>query len=347
MSLHAEVRGILEDLCERVGVDEEQNGDLRVSLGRNRTWIHVDEDARAVAVYREILADVPQSAALDETLNEQNRDTLVFRTFWHDDSVFLRGDVIACPLSSAQLQHVLDEFDALANAAVEQMQSFVEEESGSRCPWESDADDRAEASGSDRPRTPQVEGNRQRTGETMTATYTFQLKVAADGEPQTIALGTALLETVIGALDGDDATNAGFFAAAAAHPSASVRERVAAKKCLPVDAALTLATDVSSSVRQAVLQHTGFRRVARERLIVEMMSTDPGVARAVAGMLNRFEMASISVLCDAVEAHPDPGVRLVAAQSENTPSTLLHKLCRDVMADVAAAANRNLTVKFR
>lgn len=148
------------------------------------------------------------------------------------------------------------------------------------------------------------------------------------------------------ALPGDDPANADIFAVAAVHPASSVRARVASKKRLPLNAVLTLAADPSAAVRCATLLHPELRRVAKEGLLLRMMASDPAVASVVARMLNRFELASIAELCEAVAVHKDPDVRLAAASSDDTPRMMLNRLSKDPSAEVAAAATRSLLHGF-
>ena len=64
-----------------------------------------------MSLYREVADETPSTESLTESLHDYNLRSIVFRVFWEDDSVFLRADLPAAPLSVGQLQVALESFD--------------------------------------------------------------------------------------------------------------------------------------------------------------------------------------------------------------------------------------------
>jgi hypothetical protein len=121
MSLRSEVFDNLSELCEGTGVRE---SDIEVSLGKMPIWVRVHESPAAVSFYREVIDETPASATLTELLHNYNLRSIVFRAFWEDDGVYIRADIPAEPLAVAQLQSVLEVFEAEAQALTEELDDW-------------------------------------------------------------------------------------------------------------------------------------------------------------------------------------------------------------------------------
>ena len=116
MLIQERVREILNALCEGTGVTETDNEDFEVLLDEFPIWVRTYETPPAITLYREIAQDVPRSWELSEKVHVENARYIVFRIIWEDDSVFLRADIPAEPICAGQLQHVLETFEAEAEA---------------------------------------------------------------------------------------------------------------------------------------------------------------------------------------------------------------------------------------
>jgi len=181
----------------------------------------------------------------------------------------------------------------------------------------------------------------------MATELTFTLTVTAAGESQDFVLGARHVESLVSTSYGDTAEFAGLFAAAAQHPSASVRRSVAGMQHLPGDAAMALSKDPCAIVRRNVVQNQMFMRMAGDETVLALIASDPEAAEAVAFMVTQFENADSNVLCEALLQHPDPDVRRALGSNCSTPMKWLRKLRTDESKEVAAAALETLNNRSR
>ncbi len=114
MTIQERVAEILNALSEGTGVTETDNEDFELLLDDFPIWVRTYETPPAITLYREIAQDVPRSWAFSEKVHDENARCIVFRVIWEDDDVFLRADIPAEPLSPAQLQYILETFEAQA-----------------------------------------------------------------------------------------------------------------------------------------------------------------------------------------------------------------------------------------
>ena len=175
---------------------------------------------------------------------------------------------------------------------------------------------------------------------------TFTLRVTAGEQTQDFALGAKHVEGIVSGVLEDSGEFAGFFAAAAHHPAASVRRAAAAQDALPGDAALDLAGDPSTSVRAQTACNAMFRRTATQDMVLALIHSDPEVADAVAGSVSLFENADIDILCEAITRHPDPNVRRTLAWNSGTPVKWLKRLRQDSVRDVVDTATKELASRM-
>jgi hypothetical protein len=115
MSLRDKVLATLNALCENAGVTEDENGDLRVVLGRAPCWVRVYDEPAAVSVFCSVAVDVPRSRDVDQFVNHRNRAYVLFRTFWENEEIVLRADLMGTPFVPLQLQIALENFEKVAD----------------------------------------------------------------------------------------------------------------------------------------------------------------------------------------------------------------------------------------
>lgn len=172
----------------------------------------------------------------------------------------------------------------------------------------------------------------------MQSSINVTLTVATGGKVLTFPLGASHLESIVGGFGSDSPELVELYVIASQHPSYSVRRSVVNRDCLPADAALAMANDPCASVRTQLARTEVFRQVASEEMVLQLIASDPEVAEAVAGYVERYENVDVNVLCDALFKHPDPVVRSALASNSGTPVRWVRKLVNDPMPDVAAVA---------
>jgi len=105
------VKSCLDALCEGAGVVEVEGGDVEVYLDAQPTRVRCHEQPRAVTLFCTMGDDLSYTTAVAAALNTYNRCTRVFRAFFEDGCVVLRADLSASPLSTYQIQSVLESFE--------------------------------------------------------------------------------------------------------------------------------------------------------------------------------------------------------------------------------------------
>lgn len=181
----------------------------------------------------------------------------------------------------------------------------------------------------------------------MTTEVKFTLTISTGGESQEFVLGSRHVEALVSTSYGDTTAFAGLFAAAAQHPSASVRRAVAGMQHLPGDAAMALARDSCATVRRNVVQNRIFLRMAGDEVVLALIASDPEIAEAVSCLVSQFENADTDVLYETLSQHPDPDVRRALAYDSSTPMKWLRKLRNDAHREVADAALETFAARSR
>jgi hypothetical protein len=114
VALRDDVRRVLNAIYEGKGVVEDPDGDFCVELGELPRWVRIVEKPDAVCVFGFLAFEVPRSTEVEQFLHDTNRSCVMFRTFWEDDGILLRVDLMASPLVPGQLQTALEDFERVA-----------------------------------------------------------------------------------------------------------------------------------------------------------------------------------------------------------------------------------------
>lgn len=114
MALRDEVRRVLDATCEGKGVSEDDDGDFCVVLAELPRWVRIMHDPDTVSVFGYLAFEVPRTAAVEQFIHDTNKEYVVFRTFWDNENITLRVDLMARPLVPSQLQAALEDFEKVA-----------------------------------------------------------------------------------------------------------------------------------------------------------------------------------------------------------------------------------------
>lgn len=117
-----------------------------------------------------------------------------------------------------------------------------------------------------------------------------------------------------------------FFTLAARHPSPYVRQCVADKNELPIEAVEILAQDNSVEVLRALVTCSTFAAWANEELLERMIKLDPGIAENIANNIDSFEQADAAKLAKSLLDTGYPEVAAALAGSYQVPKKIKRAL---------------------
>ena len=176
----------------------------------------------------------------------------------------------------------------------------------------------------------------------MSSNIKFTLQATNDGKEVFTAPLTyeALANIVSNYPDHIDSND--FFLLAARHPASTVRENVAYKDHLSVEAIDILAKDTSVAVLRNLVRSDAFREHATHEMLEKLISLDIETAQSIAGYIESFQEVDVVKLAELLAAHADPSVAGSLADNYSTPKKILKKLLTHPDPYVANAAKARL-----
>jgi len=176
----------------------------------------------------------------------------------------------------------------------------------------------------------------------MSSNIKFTLQATDDGkEVFTAPLSYDALANIVSNypdhIDSDD-----FFLLAARHPASTVRENVAYKDHLSLEAIEILAKDTSVAVLRNLVRSSAFREHATHEMLEKLINLDTEIAQSIASYVESFQEADIVKLANLLVTHADPSVAGSLADNYSTPKKILKKLLTHPDPYVANAAKARL-----
>ncbi len=140
----------------------------------------------------------------------------------------------------------------------------------------------------------------------------------------------------------DSPSNQALFEFAAFHPSSTVREYVASKDNLSSKTVEILSADKSINVLRSLVRSSSFKKLASDKLLVELIRLDFEIARNIADYYEQYEMADSSKLIAALLESTDPAVLTSLAGNYSTPKKIIKELANNSDPYVANTAKNRL-----
>ena len=163
-----------------------------------------------------------------------------------------------------------------------------------------------------------------------------------DDEVHTQELGAEALARVLSGI-ADMPSNQELIYYIANSKSFEVRKDVAYREKINVATLELLVQDTSIDVRRALCSQQAFSDWATTEIILDYANSDVECAKIIAGKLNDYSNADVSMIAKALLDHPDPEVRNVLANGWNIPKQILKKLLSDEDPGVRATAQNSLS----
>lgn len=176
----------------------------------------------------------------------------------------------------------------------------------------------------------------------MSSNIKFTLQATDDGKevftaPLTYEVLANIVSNYPDHIDSND-----FFLLAARHPASTVRENVAYKDHLSVEAIDILAKDTSVAVLRNLIRSDAFREHATHEMLETLISLDIETAQSIAGYIESFQEVDVVKLAELLAAHADPSVAGSLADNYSTPKKILKKLLTHPDPYVVNAAKARL-----
>jgi len=128
----------------------------------------------------------------------------------------------------------------------------------------------------------------------------------------------------------------------AAHPSATVRESVAAKDKINEETVNILASDSDAVVIRALVRSDAARETLTTEQLIKMIKRDVDTAENIAGYVESYNSAEADDIAEALAQHSDPRVRNAVAGNLGSPKKILKNLLKDEDPRVRASAKQSL-----
>lgn len=172
--------------------------------------------------------------------------------------------------------------------------------------------------------------------------YSFKLGIY-DGDKE-IYQGDLSYEEMMSVISScpDSLSNQALFELAALHPSSTVREYVASKDNLSPKAVDILSSDKSVNVLRSLVRSSAFKKLASDKLLIELIHLDFEIARNIADYYEQYEMADSSKLIAALLESTDPAVLTSLAGNYSTPKKIIKDLANNSDPYVANTAKNRL-----